>query len=141
MKPVVAHSGRRGGAAVEFALILPIFVMLLSAILDYGMYFYVASSATQSVRNGVRMAVTKRDRPSMENLGANLARDTLANNFNIPCVFVDGCKFTHDHRTLTYGGDSFLTYELTMERPFIPPMGILPVPNSHRISYTMRYEF
>lgn len=141
MRGLLFRKHQRGGAAVEFALILPIFVMLLSAILDYGMYFYVASSATQSVRNGVRMAVTKRNKADMENLGANLARDTLANNFNIPCVFADGCKFSHNHRTLTYGGDNFLTYELTMDRPFIAPMGIVPVPKSHRISYTMRYEF
>ena len=131
---------KRGGAAVEAALLLPIFIMLLSAILDYGYYFFIASSATQAVRNGVRMAVTKDTVGTMESLAAAHATEAME-NFNLTCKVSLGCKLTHSHKTLTYSGESFTTYRLSMERPFEAPMGMVPVPKYHYVSYTMRYEF
>ena len=131
---------KRGGAAVEFALLLPIFITLLSAILDYGMYFYVSSSATQAVRNGVRMAVTKADKVSMETVASEHAKEALG-TFNVTCLAVEGCKFLHKHKKVNYSGDSFFTYQLTLTRPFIAPMGMVPSPKWHTIAYTMRYEY
>lgn len=48
----------RGAAAVEFALILPIFMLLLLGLIQYGFYFWTAETANSSAREVARrMAV------------------------------------------------------------------------------------
>ncbi|HEY2731765.1 MAG TPA: TadE/TadG family type IV pilus assembly protein [Polyangia bacterium] len=43
----------RGGAAVEFALVLPIFLAVLFAIIDYGWFFYQRFTLAAAVRDGL----------------------------------------------------------------------------------------
>jgi Flp pilus assembly protein TadG len=56
-----APGGRRrprsqsGAAAVEFALVVPIFVLLVVGIIDFGFAFNAQISLTQAVREGVRL--------------------------------------------------------------------------------------
>lgn len=53
------HSRRhdhRGAVAVEFALILPILMLLIFGIVQYGMYFWARSSAITAAREGARRA-------------------------------------------------------------------------------------
>jgi Flp pilus assembly protein TadG len=47
-------SSEKGIALVEFALTVPLFLVLLLGMLDYGYYFYVAVSATNAAREGAR---------------------------------------------------------------------------------------
>ncbi len=47
-------SRQRGIALAEFALTLPLFLVLLLGMLEYGYYFYVAVSATNAAREGAR---------------------------------------------------------------------------------------
>ena len=49
-----ARSRQRGGALIEFAVTLPLFLVLLLGIMEYGYYFYVAVSATNAAREGAR---------------------------------------------------------------------------------------
>lgn len=44
----------RGNAAVEFALVLPLLMLLLLGMLDWGHYFYVAQVVTNAAREGAR---------------------------------------------------------------------------------------
>jgi len=44
----------RGVAALELALILPMLVMLLLGLLDYGKYLFVSLNATEAAREGAR---------------------------------------------------------------------------------------
>jgi Flp pilus assembly protein TadG len=48
----------RGVAAVEFALVLPLLIMLLMGILDYGWYFFIHLTTTNAAREGARTATT-----------------------------------------------------------------------------------
>jgi Flp pilus assembly protein TadG len=48
----------RGAAAVEFALILLPFCMLMLGMIDYGWYFYVDLACTNAARDGARTATT-----------------------------------------------------------------------------------
>ena len=49
------QKGEKGQALVEFALIVPIFLLLLFAILDFGMGFYSWITVTNSAREGARI--------------------------------------------------------------------------------------
>lgn len=48
--------GERGVAALEFALVLPILVMLLLGIVEYGMIFGDQLALTHAAREGARLA-------------------------------------------------------------------------------------
>ncbi len=49
------EKGQRGQALVEFALLIPIFLLLLFAIVDFGMGFYSWITVTNSAREGARI--------------------------------------------------------------------------------------
>lgn len=49
--------GERGAALVEFALVVPIFVLLVMGIIDFGMAFNDYNSVRQGVREGARQIV------------------------------------------------------------------------------------
>jgi len=46
--------GRRGSSLVEFALTLPIFLGMATAIVDFGLYFAQESVITEATREGAR---------------------------------------------------------------------------------------
>jgi hypothetical protein len=50
-------SGERGASVVEFALVVPIFVLLLLGIIDFGMAFNDYNKVRQGVREGARQIV------------------------------------------------------------------------------------
>lgn len=66
LESVVGSSGvamwreKRGQTLVEFALVLPILVLLLFGIIDLGWMFYVNLTMQHAVREGTRYAVTGR---------------------------------------------------------------------------------
>ena len=51
------HRGRAGQAIVEFALVIPIFLLILCAILDFGVILYSRMTVINAAREGAR-AVT-----------------------------------------------------------------------------------
>ena len=50
-------NGEKGQALVEFALLVPIFLLLLFAIIDFGMGFYSWITVTNAAREGARLGV------------------------------------------------------------------------------------
>src|SRR3989337_3484642 len=51
------RKGEKGQALVEFALLVPIFLLLLFAIVDFGMGFYSWITVTNAAREGARLGV------------------------------------------------------------------------------------
>lgn len=49
------HGGERGQSLVEFALVIPIFLVVLFAIVDFGMAFHAWITVTNSAREGGRL--------------------------------------------------------------------------------------
>jgi len=47
-------SKERGAAAVEFALVLPLFLWLVLGTIDFGYYFFVSEIVTNAAREGAR---------------------------------------------------------------------------------------
>ena len=50
-------NGEKGQALVEFTLLIPIFMLLLFAIIDFGMGFYSWITVTNAAREGARLGV------------------------------------------------------------------------------------
>jgi Flp pilus assembly protein TadG len=48
---------QRGAAAVEFALVLPIFIAIIFGIIQFGYYFWTAESANTAAREAARRVV------------------------------------------------------------------------------------
>ena len=55
------RSRSRGQALVEFALVLPIFMLILSGVLDFGFMLYSRMTVINASREGARLAVTAAD--------------------------------------------------------------------------------
>lgn len=49
----------RGQGLVEFALVIPIFLVMLFGIIDVGRYVYMSSTLSQAAREGARLAATE----------------------------------------------------------------------------------
>jgi Flp pilus assembly protein TadG len=57
MKAFAKVKERRGGTAVEFALVLPLFAMLMLSIIDFGHYFFIEHTVQYATREGTRLAL------------------------------------------------------------------------------------
>jgi Flp pilus assembly protein TadG len=52
--------GGKGATLVEFALVFPFLMLLVFAVLDFGLYFFVQHSLQFATREGVRLALVGR---------------------------------------------------------------------------------
>jgi Flp pilus assembly protein TadG len=124
--------GQRGGAAVEFAIVLPLFCLVLFGIIDYGWYFYQKFTLASAVRDGVRTGVTVRetDNPDCWQTAVIAAKKNLAAGSIVPTSVSWGPSVQYNGtaptRTLTLSG----TYTFT------PLVGFVPLPKA-AMTYTM----
>ena len=66
----------RGQALVEFALVIPVFLMVLCGILDFGFMLYSRMTVINASREGARISVTAANRTTIP----SLASGTVLNN-------------------------------------------------------------
>ena len=52
--------GNRGVTIIEFALVLPMLLVLIISVVDFGLYFFVQHSLQFATREGVRLALVGR---------------------------------------------------------------------------------
>ncbi|MCE5262617.1 MAG: pilus assembly protein [Deltaproteobacteria bacterium] len=81
----------RGNTAVEFALTLPIFIILFIGIIEFGWYFFVQHTVQYATREGMRLALVGRTIADPSNPGNNLSREasiiqTIKNNAMLPVI-------------------------------------------------------
>jgi hypothetical protein len=55
----------RGQALVEFALVIPLFLLLMVALFDMGRAVFAYNTLTNAAREGARMAIVNQDKPSI----------------------------------------------------------------------------
>lgn len=61
-------SDTRGGAAVEFAILAPVYLLMLCGMLAYGLYFGAAHSLQQLAADAARISIAGLDRAERDGL-------------------------------------------------------------------------
>jgi hypothetical protein len=79
-------SRRRGQALVEFALVIPIFLLVLVAIFDLGRAVFAYNTLTNAAREGARTAIVNQYKPTIV---ARAKQSTAIVELNDPSVQVD----------------------------------------------------
>jgi Flp pilus assembly protein TadG len=105
-----------GAAAVEFALLLPLLVLLLFGLIQFGIAFNTKIQATNAAREGARMAVVGID--NWANVGGGLAFWQAVQQ-NAGVGDIDNCVLD---TTDVVGGTLTVTfdYPLDLVIPFMP---------------------
>jgi hypothetical protein len=82
-----AHRRGRGQAMVEFALIIPIFLLLLVALFDLGRAVFAYNTLTNAAREGARMAIVNQYEPSIIQRAKNASAIVELNVPNVEVHF------------------------------------------------------
>lgn len=113
---------QRGTAAVEFALIVPLLLLLIAGLIDFGHLFWHRHVLTNAAREGARAAVKREDAgPAVTNyinnagLDISLKVDVLCDNN--PCDTNPPVLGTEITVTVT---------ELSYQFPILPLEGMFP---------------
>lgn len=118
-----------GVAAIEFALVLPVFLMLALGAMDYGYYWLVDNLTNNAAREGARAATTIAG--TCASAGAALAK-TEAEKVARQTMAIGGFdKFAAVNVICTSGaplGDPTWNVEVTADFPKL--VGFVPMPNS-----------
>jgi len=99
-RPRDAHRKSRGQALVEFAIVVPIFMLLLFALLDFGRVIYAQQTITQDAREGARVGLVAaldspvttstyqrvRDAALKMTPGVTLANANITGAAGVPCT-------------------------------------------------------
>lgn len=129
--PRVRHHGL---AALEFALVLPLVVMLVFGMVEYGWVFYqqfnVASAVRQGVRKGVTVAMVASPDP--------LAQAKTATESALAAAGIDPSLAS---TTAAYSGPpGSVLMTVASSVPYQPIIGLLPAPGHVLYSMTMMME-
>lgn len=104
-------AGQRGAAAVEFALVLPLLLMLVLGAIDWGWYFFVREVVTNAAREGARAgAVASVATPTAT------AQDVAA-NYLTSAGLTSGEAPVASMGTATVGGTTVTTVNVVVTYP------------------------
>lgn len=88
--------GHRGQSLTEFALILPVFIMVTVGIVDAGRAIYSYNTVANSARAAARVAIVNQDATDIRNAAIAAAPGlglTSADVVLVPCAQLD-CKYS-----------------------------------------------
>ncbi len=124
---------RQAGAAVEFALTLPVLLLLLAGVVDYGWYFFVQSAVLNAAKDAVRMGVVADMGEDPGDLAEEIMTEVL-DDAGLPCGGT--CTVTGNITVIS----GYRLLEVEVDRPFDPIVGLFPTPASNAVSYRMLLE-
>jgi len=93
LRPCHRKEARRGQALVEFALVIPIFLLLLVAIFDLGGAVFAYNTLTNATREGASLAIVNQDEASIVQHAKNASAIV---ELNAPNVDVDFWQTNND---------------------------------------------
>ena len=98
-----------GASAVEFALLLPVLVMILFGIIEFGLALYRQAIFTNASREGARLVIVQ-SVPAITNAQINAAID----NYLTPAGITPGTV----SRTIVAGGVTGTPVQVTLTLPY-----------------------
>ncbi len=135
------HHRRRGGNAVEFALLMPVYLMIAFGVVDYGWVMYHVAALHSAAHHGCRSATLVDPGMGEADAGAVIEAAELAmvDRFEAygPGCPVEGC-IAQAELTGTVPQRSLVC---TLTLPVDPMVGYVPVPVDLRATAVMRLEF
>lgn len=133
-------SRREGVAAIEFALLTPVLVLIIMGIVEYGWLLYRRSEATRAVREGIRYAVVmpQTNVPDPITLAESRCQEVLQQlNFDLSDAIIEATA-----TDITGDADGVLdTLTLTLSMPYRPITGgLVPTPAGMSVSMSMMMQ-
>jgi Flp pilus assembly protein TadG len=133
-------SRRRGQALVEFALVIPLFLLLLVAIFDLGRAVFAWNTLSNAAREGARIAIVNQYKPSIV---ARAKQSTAIVELNDPSVNVDFYQVnadgtpdtSHQCALVAVGCLAIVSFEATYQ-PITPLIGNIIFKNG--VTFTAR---
>jgi Flp pilus assembly protein TadG len=130
---------RRGQATVEFALILPVFLLLLAGVIEFGRVFWSYGVLLQAAQAGARQGAVLGAATSDTTI-ANAAQQTAANGgltistsnvtVSATCSYASSTSITAANRTRGNVLTVQLSYQYTPLIPFLPMTSLHLSPSS-----------
>jgi uncharacterized membrane protein len=124
---------RGGGVSVEFALTLPLLLILLAGVVDYGWYFFVQSAVLNAAKDAVRMGVVADMGEDPGDLAEEIMTEVL-DDAGLPCGGT--CTVTGNITVIS----GYRLLEIEVDRPFDPIVGLVPTPGANAVAYRMLLE-
>lgn len=125
---------QRGAVAVEFALILPVFLAVVFGVIEYGWVFYQQFNLAGAVRDGLRQGVTISQTASPD------PRSTAVSKAQANLTTL-GVSLTGVTLTATYSGTSpTKTMTLSGTMTYKKMIGFVPTPSTLKYAMTMMLE-
>lgn len=104
--------GDRGAAAMEFALVVPILLMLVFGIVDFGFLINRASLINNAARDAARLGSLSATEDEIET-AAEGALDGLSVTVTVTCLKADGSTCTGYDADAESGGTTIVTIDYT----------------------------
>ena len=131
----------RGQSLVEFALVLPLFLLLFFAIVDMGRAVFVYNSVTNAAREGARLAIVNQDTTSITNRAKQQVAIAETANPSVTVNFYetndDGTADTSSPcpTTAYFGCVAVVSFQTTF-RPITPIIGNIVFKNGVTLTAT-----
>lgn len=117
-----------GSAAIEFGLVLPLLLVVVVGIIDYGQIHFTRLTMTNAAREGARVGVTMAENDAQA--AAVATTSSYLGRAGVDAVV-----------TATVPSQSTPTVTVTVTiDPYEPLIGLVPTPGSLRVSASMRWE-
>lgn len=105
----------RGAAAVEFALVMPILLMLVMGIIDFGYMINRSSMITNAARDGAREASLQGDLAMIRQAAENSLQDVPGATISVTCTKPAGGACASYDTDAVSGGVAQVTIDYTHE--------------------------
>jgi hypothetical protein len=133
----VRPTRRRGSAAIEFALWLPVMLMFVAAIVDYGFYMTTRVSVARGAMEGVRVGATVFEPNSVVPPGSVVGVKARQRSIRVLNDLGIACPGTNCSVTASYCPAAsapcfapFDAIEVQVNYTFEPLFGLVPVPTT-----------
>lgn len=134
MRPTLLARMRRGSAHIEFALVIPVLVVILFATAEYGWMFFRRGLILDAGRQGCRAGAVVHPTDDYTTIVEDATEDALA------AVGVD-CATTNCDVTVSTDGDSPReTLQCGLQVDYVGLTGLIPVPNDVTAGYIYHFE-